>query len=167
MALPAPNMRLLLLLFSFSFLLLPGGSRCWFPPLQQRRGFGFHKSRLGFHRSRLGFHGSRLGFHGSRLGLHRSRLGFHRRGLGFYKSGLGLYGSGCGNLSLEGGIKRPYTYSYTLSGSISVFLEHLRPREQEMTHLELLLFSCVCRTHILPTAAGTSDPGGGGKGGLG
>ena len=140
-ALPAPNMRLLLLLFSFSFLLLllPGGSRCWLPPLRQRRGLGFH----------------------------RSRLGFHGRGLGLYKSGLGLYGSGCGNLSLEGGIKRPYTYSYTLSGSISVFLEHLRPREQEMTHLELLLFSCVCCTHILPTAAGTSDPGGGGEGGLG
>ena len=152
-ALPAPNMRLLLLLFSFSFLLLPGSNRCWLPPLRQRRGLGFHKSRLGFHRSRLGFHRSRLGFHGSRLG--------------FYKSRLGLYRSGCGNLSLEGGIKRPYMYSYTLSGSISVFLEHLRPREQEMTHLELLLFSCVCCTHILPTAAGTSDPGGGGEGGLG
>ena len=104
-ALPVPNMCLLLLLFSFSFLLLPGDNRCWFPPLQQRR---------------------RLGFHGS-------RLGFHRRGLGLYGRGLGLYGSGCGNLSLEGGIKRPYTYSYTLSTGKGQYLGLSRTSKTKRT----------------------------------
>ena len=112
MALPAPNMRLLLLLFSFLLLLLPGGNRCWLPPLQQRRG--------------LGLYGRRLGFHGS-------RLGFYGRGLGFYKSGLGLYRSGCGNLSLEGGIKRPYMYSYTLSTGEGQYLGLSRTSKTKRT----------------------------------